>query len=301
MKKAIIFILGCLISVCCFAQDFEMKLIAKLQNKKETNFLYILPKEKLDSYEGVTGNNIKIDSKGKLYVYQEDTRIVYNIDTKNDRLINKKDYKLLPTTSLMFVEDGLLGFQIYGNGFFIIDEQTNNKIVEIENLNTFIKSAYYSKKENIFLFTDDESNIHSIIHPSIDSKNNKNNYRTPDQTRKIFSENSEYGKKGFIISDNALYLNGIIYYWYGSQVNGYMFYNLDSDVYIFKNNEIFKTFSLFSENELLESIAIHPSGDIYILRMNWQTNTHNLYYIENTWDPEWREQWYKDHPSAVRP
>ena len=29
-----------------------------------------------------------------------------------------------------------------------------------------------------------------------------------------------------------------IYYWYGSQVNGYMFYNLDSDVYIFKNNEI---------------------------------------------------------------
>ena len=58
---------------------------------------------------------------------------------------------------------------------------------------------------------------------------------------------------------------------------------------------------MYIPNEQIESIAIHPSGDIYILRMNWQTNTHNLYYIENTWDPEWREQWYKDHPSAVRP
>ena len=47
--------------------------------------------------------------------------------------------------------------------------------------------------------------------------------------------------------------------------------------------------------------AIHPSGDIYILNMNWQTNTHNLYYIKNTWDPEFREQWYKDHPDSIQP
>ena len=25
--------------------------------------------------------------------------------------------------------------------------------------------------------------------------------------------------------------------------------------------------------------------------MNWTTNTHTLWRIENTWDPEWREQW----------
>ena len=37
------------------------------------------------------------------------------------------------------------------------------------------------------------------------------------------------------------------------------------------------------------------SGDIYILRINWQTNKHTLYYIENTWDPQWHEQWYKEH------
>ena len=52
----------------------------------------------------------------------------------------------------MFVEDGLLGFQIYGNVFFIIDELINNKIVEIENLNKLIKSEYYSKTENNFVY-----------------------------------------------------------------------------------------------------------------------------------------------------
>ena len=86
-----------------------------------------------------------------------------------------------------------------------------------------------------------------------------------------------------------------------AQVNGYMFYTLDSNIYIYKNNEILKTLNLSSENESLESVAVHPCGDIYILRMNWQTNTHNLYYIENSWDPEWREQWYKKHPDAIRP
>ena len=32
-----------------------------------------------------------------------------------------------------------------------------------------------------------------------------------------------------------------------------------------------------------------------LLRINWQTNKHTLYYIENTWDPQWRKQWYKEH------
>lgn len=81
-----------------------------------------------------------------------------------------------------------------------------------------------------------------------------------------------------------------------------MFYTLDSNIYLFKNNILLDTINLNpDETEQFESAAVHPSGDIYILRMNWQTNTHNLYYVENTWDLQWREQWYKEHPEAARP
>ncbi len=72
-----------------------------------------------------------------------------------------------------------------------------------------------------------------------------------------------------------------------------MFYTSDApNIYLFKNNELIKTMKVYSENEQFESVAVHPSGDIYVLRMNWQTNKHSLYRIENTWDPEWRTQWY---------
>ena len=67
------------------------------------------------------------------------------------------------------------------------------------------------------------------------------------------------------------------------QVNGDFYgYNNDSG-----------RFMLF--NEEFESVSIHPSGDIYILSMNWSTNKHNLYRIKNTWDPAWRSKWYSDH------
>ncbi|MCR5284553.1 MAG: SH3 domain-containing protein, partial [Treponema sp.] len=89
-------------------------------------------------------------------------------------------------------------------------------------------------------------------------------------------------------------LNGDVYYWAGTTINhiNYQIYD-NKEVNIWNDDEL--EISCTSPDEEIESIAIHPSGDIYILRMNWKTNTHTLYCIENTWDPEWREQWNNEH------
>ncbi|SEQ07250.1 hypothetical protein SAMN04487977_102393 [Treponema bryantii] len=296
MKKLVVSILCMMIFGAIFADDYKLEKLHEFENKKENGYLFIRSNDMLGAYEDVTGNSLKIDSDGKIYVYQEDTRVVYTLDTADYSLKNRKDFGLFPGTAFLSVDKGLLGFQVYENGVCIIDEQTGKKIVDIENLSTIIRASYYSKENNVFLYVDYNSAIHSIINPGVSIEENKKNYKTPDQTIRLFSKNSEYGKKGLLIEDDALYINGVVYYWYGIQVNGYMFYTSDApNIYLFKNNELIKTMKVYSENEQLESVAVHPCGDIYILRMNWQTNKHCLYRIENTWDPEWRTQWYKEH------
>ena len=66
MKKAIIFILGCLISVCCFAQEFEMKLIAGFENKKGENSIVIRKASEVDVSDDVTGNILSIAEDGTM-------------------------------------------------------------------------------------------------------------------------------------------------------------------------------------------------------------------------------------------
>ena len=293
MKKILFSIICILIFGLIFAEDYKLVKLHEFENKKESGYFFIRPENGLSAYEDVTGNSLKIDSDGKIYVYQEDTRIIYNLDTSDYSLKNRKDFGLFPGTAFMSVDKGLLGFQVYENGFFIIDEKSGKKIVDIQNLNAPILASYYSKENNVFLYKDFDYIIHSIINPGTDAAENKKNYRSPVQTTSLFSKNSEYGKKGIVIEDDALYVNGEPYYWYGAQVNGYMFYISAPNIYLSTNDgSIDDTINLYSENEQFESAAVHPSGDIYVLRMNWKTNKHTLYCIENTWDPQWREQWY---------
>ena len=161
------------------------------------------------------------------------------------------------------------------------------------------KNAYYNEENDVILFTDRNSNIHSIINPGLDDEQNKKNYRDPEQTKKLFSKDGEYGKKGLVIEGKLLFVNGVSHYWGGDLINNILYFVSAPKIYLFENNEVSKTIDIsFDGDEQFESAAVHPSGDIYILRMNWSTNTHNLYRIENTWDTEWREQWYKEHPEA---
>ena len=54
MKKAVIFLLGYLISICSFAQDFEMKQIAKFENDK--NKVYVRRYEEVAPQDDISKN-----------------------------------------------------------------------------------------------------------------------------------------------------------------------------------------------------------------------------------------------------
>ena len=100
--------------------------------------------------------------------------------------------------------------------------------------------------------------------------------------------------------EKFLTVDGQVYYWEGKTIGKADYQILQGNrVYIYGIGSTIKIQCSDKDNlEQIESIAIHPSGDIYVLRMNWTTNTHNLYRIENTWDPEWRASWYDAHPDA---
>ncbi len=294
MKKLVVSILCMMIFGAIFADDYKLEKLHEFENKKENGYLFIRSNDMLGAYEDVTGNSLKIDSDGKIYVYQEDTRAVYTLDTADYSLKNRKDFGLFPGTAFMYVDKGLLGFQVYENGFFIIDEKSGKKTVDIENLSAPIRASYYSKENNVFLYVDYNSAIHSIINPGVSIEENKKNYRTPDQTIRLFSKNGEYGKKGLLIEDDRLYINGKPYYWGNAFINKYQYLIGERNIYVTddETEEDVLTLSVRFNSEQLESVAVHPCGDIYVLRMNWQTNKHCLYRIENTWDPQWRAQWY---------
>lgn len=165
MKKIVVLLLAGLMAFCGFAEDYKLEKLHEFENKKENGYFFIRPDDTLTTYEDVTGNSLKIDFDGKIYVYQEDTRVIYNLDTSDYSLKNRKDFGLFSTTTFKSVDKGLLFFQAYENGFFIIDEKSGKKIVDIENLSAPIRASYYSKENNVFLYVDYNSAIHSVINP----------------------------------------------------------------------------------------------------------------------------------------
>lgn len=307
MKKAIIFILGCLISVCCFAQEFEMKLIAKFENDK--NKVYIRRYEEVAPQDDISKNYLIFTAKGDLCIYQADTsRMIYlnknfalEKDVKMNLLIGPYDCKYTENHLLMSDKSGRI---------YLFDLQLNRKayfetfnVLDTNNTGVWLGECYYDESADILFFRDTKQGMHSIVHPSMNDAENRKNYRNPEKTREMFYTTEYFTEKHLsLYKEKYLVVDGIINYW-GRENYGKYTYQIVNSYFVNLRDEKKSTpikFEYDSEDEI-ESIAIHPSGDIYVLRMNWQTNTHNLYYIENTWNPEWRELWYTEHPSAVRP
>ena len=301
MKKTIISIMCMFIFSIAFAEGFEIKKIKEFPQGNLQKGLYLRKDVGEDDF---SRNYICFDENGVLYNYQDDSHRMMKF-TNELNLLEEHILDLSRNPFRININNNLFVFDGYYGSLKVFDKEKVKISISMSKIiqdNSILDGNYYYNPEYDFvLFSDKESNIHCIMHPSTNEEENRKNYKTPKETQQLFSENSENGKKGILIKDKTLYENGVIYYWYGAQINGYMFYTLDSNIYLFKNNELVNTINLSSENEQFESAAVHPSGDIYILRMNWNTNTHNLYCIENTWDTQWRVQWYKDHPSAVRP
>lgn len=311
MKKAVIFLLGCLISICSFAQDFEMKLIAGFENKKGENSIVIRKASEVDVSDDVTGNILSIAEDGTIIIHCRDL----------DKLVKLTgDYKLKDFVNLKGVinSDAKHLEKIYGEKFifsgswadYILIDKDGKEIFGFNplwdyNIRMDSINSYYLEKANVLFFWDNNKNIYSVINPGIDKEENRKNFHNTEETKKIFESDVEInGVKIRVSSSNNVFLDGKRTYWDQTRINDYMYQKVDNGQFFIYNRDNFdEDYDIYlnSKNEVIESSALHPSGDIYVLRMNWQTNTHNLYYIENTWDPEWRDQWYKDHPEAVRP
>ncbi len=275
----------------CVAQDVSITKVKEFENKREEGQLYY----NIYSDEAPTGNSMRIDVDGNIYIYQRDIGILYTLNSKSYE-INKTDYlKLQNFLSFMYAYKNYLGFHKSIYDYLAIEKKSGKLKFEVNNLNFEINAAYYDEDSDVLFLTDRSGNIYSVINPENDNQKNEANYHNPNETEEIFSKNGSYSDKNIYIENNALYKNGSVYYFYGSQVNGYNFYLLDTTMYIYLKNELFKEINLRSKMEIFESAAVHPCGDIYILRFNETQNRHILYRIENTWDSAWRKQWYKEH------
>lgn len=301
MKKILFFVILCLISICSFAQDYEMKQIAKFENDK--NIISIRKQETVAPQDDVTGNQIFINENGKLFIYNWDKLVTFKVTEKNEliKIDSEFDFSDLPCLhGLHRVSKEYLYYAWTISSYMAINLTTGNKKFKVCLNDIFWNDfVYYDEDSDILFFHDKQNNLHSVVHPSLSDDENRKNYKNPEKTLELF--NSDYDMKHLgLYKGKYLTVDGQVYYWAGTTINhtNYQIYD-NKEVDIWNDDEL--EIKCTSPNEQIESIAIHPCGDIYILRMNWRTNTHNLYYIENTWDSEWREQWYKEHPSAVRP
>lgn len=293
------------------AQEYSLEKLAQFENKKGENSIVIRKASEVDVSDDVTGNILSIAEDGTIIIHCRDL----------DKLVKlTDDYKLKDFVNLKGVinSDAKHLEKIYGEKFifsgswadYILIDKDGKEIFGFNplwdyNIRMDSINSYYLEKANVLFFWDNNKNIYSVINPGMDKEENRKNFHNTEETKKIFKSDVEInGVKIRVSSSNNVFLDGKRTYWDQTRINDYMYQKVDNGQFFIYNRDNFdEDYDIYlnSKNEVIESSALHPSGDIYVLRMNWQTNTHNLYYIENTWDPEWRDQWYKDHPDAIKP
>ena len=141
-------------------------------------------------------------------------------------------------------------------------------------------------------------NSNSIVNPSFDEVQNQKNFRNAEETRELLN-NGNYAPHLTLDSNNGLYIDGVRCRWNATayETKDYIVSLIQEDSYInvFDRTESEYLYYTIPEDEKLESFTYHPNGDWYFLTINWTTDTHTLWRIENTWDSQWREQWNKEH------
>lgn len=159
--------------------------------------------------------------------------------------------------------------------------------------------SYYDFDTDILFYLSRKNfELCCIVHPSTDLKQNKKNVRNHEQTIEILQKKTDIDVgdlryvegKGLFKGDNEIYFEGFI-------LNGNKYKKLDDTEFSLRING--KRIVINTNDEIgieqIESSAIHPSGDLYVLRYNKTTQLHTLYKVENTWDIEWRNEWYSKH------
>lgn len=307
MKKSILIPAILFLSLYVYAQsDFNLNKIAEFQNDKK--LISIRPSDKVAPQDDGTGNRVLFNENGDLFIYNWDKLTTFKLTEKQSfvKVDSNFDFSDLPCLhGLHRVSKDYLYYTWTITSYMAINQKTGEKKFQVSLNDIFWNDfVYYDVDTDILFFHDKNNCIHSIVHPSLNDEENRKNYKNPDETLKLFFNETIINNTSLrVTKSGSLFINGNYTYWGQQKIGNYVYQINSGDclVYEAKNPRTNFHVDCFSLDEQIESVDIHPSGDIYILRMNWQTNTHNLYYIENTWDPQWREQWYKEHPSAVRP
>lgn len=312
MKKTLcIFNLFIIVSCFLFAEDYKLEKIIEFKQGKFEEGLYIRKNEEVAPYDDFTAQYINFDKNGSLYFFQNDSaRIIKLSNSSIEEKCQIKGFEKWPC-DLFYGEDY---FIISGMGDGCHKFSFNGKRLFEVHISSFIgkfteiKSFYYDEETDILFLQDKNDQLYSIINPGLNEEQNKKNFKTPEETLAMLNEGKyaphleireelNWQKK----SKNYLYIDGKRERWGKAyEIGKYICSVIPEDHYInlYDGKNRVEAHYELPNGEQLESNAFHPCGDVYFLTMNWTTNTHNLYRIENTWDPEWREQWYKEHPEA---
>lgn len=298
MKKIISILSVILLMSLLSAAEYPLIKIAEFENRNEIGFLFIRPQKELNPMEDATGSGVIIDSLGNYYIGQTENKLLYTLELKDFSLSKYMDLSILEWASEGI--EKITENYIFCTGFlgrFKLLDKNFNPIFRIKLLDwgkrIETREAYYDEKSNILFFRDDEGQIYSIVNPGLNDEENKKNFLEPEQTIEMINSEKYFTKEHIsLYKEKYLNVDGKIIWWVRDSIGNYTYQNIDNKKVKLWNGDSFYI-DCTSPEEQVESISFHPSGDIYVLRINWNTNTHNLYSVENAWDPEWRKQWYE--------
>ncbi len=300
MKKPLCLISFIFLSTLAWAQNVELKTVKQFKNDKSS--IYI--RKEVNPQDDITGNDIFFDADGNFMLYQRDTKLML---FTNQNLEIEKKIQINTDTSLQTIhttENNIL-MGNHTEAFYF--DKTGSEIFRVNvylllnklkgSLGNWFDDCYYDKQNDILIIKEGQK-LYSIISPTLNEVQNQKNFHNAEETRKLL-ESGKYAPHLTLDEDNNLYIDGIRYQW------GTTAY--ETKKYICTLNQKKKYIRLFDrkdsnliyytipENEEVESITYHPNGDFYFLTINWTTNKHTLWRIENTWDSQWREQWDGEH------
>ena len=301
MKKSIITTLLCIFASLLFANEYEIKKVQEFPMGNYQQGLYLRKYEEVAPQDDFTKNYLIFTKNGDLRIYQADSsRMIYlSKDFKIEK--EQKMNLLISPYNSMYTDNYLLMSDMSGR-MYLFDKDLKQKayfetfdVFNTDSTSLWLAETYYDEATDILFFRDTSKNMHSIVHPGMNDTENRKNYKNPDQTLELFgTEVTINGTTIRVTKSGSLFVNGNYTYWGQLDVGNYVYQNNHNNFLVYEKVNPRNNFhiNISDDVEEIESAAVHPSGDIYILRMNWQTNKHTLYCIENTWDPEWREQWY---------
>jgi len=310
MKKKIYFLILFIISTILTAEEVKFIKITEFNNNP-IDAKTISMRLDVDD-DDISGNTMLISSEGKIFIHCRDKNEVFYFDNVNKKLYPVFDTNFLPAATFasfyQITNNHYLFFGHNGN-FYLVDKDYNliSSISFLHNwdIRTYFDTAFYDEDNDTLFFIDEDKGIHSILHPSLDENENKKNYYESSTTMaKLglgkYAPHLTIDKKRYLYIDSVKYSKG--YYDYEVyETKNYIISLINENCYINVYDRTKSKYFYYTvpENEKIESITYHPNGDWYFLTINWSTNKHTLWRIENIWDLEWRTQWYKNQETKT--